>query len=161
MITQGAQASGIFRPDMDNKETLGKSPAVVAINGGYGIEYQGCEFSNCGIWQRAINGTNPVQITDQPSDQGLSASADGASVAFMSYDRDGASDWEVYVMAADGTNLKRLTNRPGVDGIPTWSTDGESGLLSSENATPAVINGISWPSVPTGPERPNSLNSVF
>jgi len=125
MITQGAQASGIFRPDMDNKETLGKSPAVVTVNGGYGIEYQACEFSNCGIWQRAINGTNPVQITDQPSDQGLSASADGSAVAFMSYDRDGASDWEVYVMAADGSNLKRLTNRPGIDGIPTWSSDGK------------------------------------
>ena len=125
MITQGAQASGIFRPDMDNKETLGKSPAVVTISGGYGIEYQGCEFSNCGIWQRGINGTNPVQITDQPSDQGLSASPDGSAVAFMSYDRDGASDWEVYTMAADGTNLTRLTNRPGVDGIPTWSSDGK------------------------------------
>ncbi len=43
----------------------------------------------------------------------------------MSYDRDGASDWEVYVMAADGSNLKRLTNRPGIDGIPTWSSDGK------------------------------------
>ncbi len=70
------------------------------------------------------NGSGPVQITEEPSDQALSPSPDGKSVAFMSYERDGAKDWEVYVMAADGSKLKRLTNRPGIDGLPTWSSDG-------------------------------------
>ena len=125
MITQGTQAASILRPDMDNKEMLGKSPTVVTAEGSFVMLYQGCEYSQCGIWRRSINGTNPVQITENPSDQGLSASPNGQQVAFISYDRDDAQDWEIYVMAADGSNVKRLTNRPGIDGLPTWSSDGQ------------------------------------
>lgn len=125
MITQGDQAAAILRPDMDDKVVLGKSPTVVTSAGDYAIIYQGCEYSTCGIWQRSINGMNPVQITKEPSDQSLSASPDGKWVAFMSHDREGAKDWEVYVMAADGSNVRRLTNRPGIDGLPTWSSDSQ------------------------------------
>ena len=125
MVTQGDQVSGIFRPDMDDKEILGKSPTVVTSGDGYAILYQGCEYSNCGIWHRSLNGANPVQITEEPTDQGLSASPDGKWVAFMSHDRERALDWEVYVMAADGSNVRRLSNRPGIDGVPTWSSDGQ------------------------------------
>lgn len=124
MVTQGAVATAILRPDMDNKDLLGKTPAVIVTNGGYAVLYQACEYSKCGVWQRTINGSSPNQITEEPSDQAFSPSPDGKAVAFMSYERDGAKDWEVYVMAADGSKLKRLTNRPGIDGLPTWSSDG-------------------------------------
>jgi len=125
MITQGPQAVSILRPDVDNKETLGRSPAIVTVDGTFAILYQACEFAKCGVWRRSINGANPVQITENPSDQNLSASPDGQRVAFMSYERDGAKDWEIYVMAADGSGVRRLTNRPGIDGLPTWSSDGQ------------------------------------
>ncbi len=37
----------------------------------------------------------------------------------------GADDGsDIYVMDADGTNIQRLTTRPGVDGAPDWSPDG-------------------------------------
>ena len=124
MITQGPQAVAILRPDLDNKEVLGKSPAVVVDGGGFAVVYQGCEYSKCGLWRRSVNGANPVQITEEPSDQALSSSPDGKWLAFMSYERDKAKDWEIYVMAADGTKVKRLTNHPGIDGLPTWSSDG-------------------------------------
>jgi Tol biopolymer transport system component len=28
---------------------------------------------------------------------------------------------EIYIMDADGSNLKRLTNDPGMDWVPAWS----------------------------------------
>jgi Tol biopolymer transport system component len=38
--------------------------------------------------------------------------------------RDG--DMEIYSMAADGSDVRRLTNRPGPDGGPFWSRDGRT-----------------------------------
>ena len=42
-------------------------------------------------------------------------------IAFGS-DRDG--NWEIYVMDADGSHQTNLTNNPGADRFPSWSTDG-------------------------------------
>ena len=39
-------------------------------------------------------------------------------------DRDG--NWEVYLVNADGSGLKRLTNRMANDGLPAWSPDGKT-----------------------------------
>jgi TolB protein len=43
-------------------------------------------------------------------------------IAFVS-SRDG--NWEIYVMNADGSNQRNLTQNPSYDGDPTWSPDGE------------------------------------
>lgn len=48
-------------------------------------------------------------------------SPDGESIAFMS---NATGDFEIYVMAVNGTALSRLTNAPGRDGAPVWSPDG-------------------------------------
>ncbi len=49
------------------------------------------------------------------------ATGDKGQIAFVS-DRDGNN--EIYVMAADGTNVVRLTNDPADDRSPAWSPDG-------------------------------------
>jgi Tol biopolymer transport system component len=49
------------------------------------------------------------------------ASGDKGQIAFVS-DRDGNA--EIYVMAADGTNVVRLTHDPAGDLSPAWSPDG-------------------------------------
>ena len=56
-------------------------------------------------------------------DQNLfpSWSPDGGSIVFVS-DRDG--NFEIYVMNADGSNQRRLTNNPAEDIAPSWSPDG-------------------------------------
>jgi Tol biopolymer transport system component len=54
-------------------------------------------------------------------------SPDGKKIAFMGQ-RPGASgndpDYDIFVMAADGTGVTALTQAPGADGWPGWSPDG-------------------------------------
>jgi Tol biopolymer transport system component len=49
------------------------------------------------------------------------AVAVGNRIAFSSY-RDG--NWEIYLMESDGSNPVNLTNHPGYDELPDWSSDG-------------------------------------
>ena len=56
-------------------------------------------------------------------------SPDGSRVAFWS-NRDGGK--KIYVMDADGSNVKRLTNNQADDVNPGWSPDGRRILFESE-----------------------------
>lgn len=84
------------------------------------IVYKGCDLQGgCGLMVISGEGGTPQGITADPGDT-APASYD-SKIAFMSH-RDG--DWEVYMVNADGSGLKRLTNNPANDGLPTWSPDG-------------------------------------
>lgn len=41
------------------------------------------------------------------------------------------ANWDVYVRSADGANLVRLTNDPGLDTFPIWSADGRAVIFLS------------------------------
>ncbi|MDP9342354.1 MAG: hypothetical protein M3Q23_09745 [Actinomycetota bacterium] len=56
-------------------------------------------------------------------------SADGTKISFMSPARDGAYD--IFVMDADGTDVRQLTHSPGPDGWPAWSPDGRQIVFAS------------------------------
>jgi TolB protein len=56
-------------------------------------------------------------------------SPDGQQIAFRS-DRGGSSN--LYLMEADGRNVRRLTNHAGNDHDPTWLPDGQSLIFSSD-----------------------------
>jgi Tol biopolymer transport system component len=56
-------------------------------------------------------------------------SADGRRIAFMST-RNGNA--EVYVMNADGTGQRRLTNNSEFDSLPAWSPDGTKIVFQSQ-----------------------------
>ncbi|GIW52099.1 MAG: hypothetical protein KatS3mg081_1454 [Gemmatimonadales bacterium] len=58
-------------------------------------------------------------------------SPDGSRIAFVT-DRDG--NVELYVMNADGTDLRRLTDTPAVEGSPSWTPDGRQ-IVYASNAT--------------------------
>jgi TolB protein len=58
-------------------------------------------------------------------------SPDGRQIAFWS-NRDGNP--EIYVMNADGTNVRRITNHPANDSTPTWSPSGAQIAFTSDRA---------------------------
>jgi TolB protein len=63
-------------------------------------------------------------------------SPDGKQIAFMSA-RDGNP--EIYVMNADGSNVRRLTNHPAGESSPTWSPSGSQIAFTSDRTGKAQI----------------------
>jgi Tol biopolymer transport system component len=63
-------------------------------------------------------------------------SPDGRKIAFMAQTWEGGGNYEVYVMRAGGSGVKRLTNAPGTDGFPAWSPDGKRIAFTSEREDP-------------------------
>jgi hypothetical protein len=84
--------------------------------------YKGCLGTDCGLILSNLDGSFPIQLTQDPSDTNPDISPDGQSVAFMSF-RSG--NWDVYKVDIDGTGLTQLTTDTVDDGLPTWSPDGE------------------------------------
>jgi TolB protein len=63
---------------------------------------------------------------------------DGTRLAFVS-NRDQAGNTEIYVMNADGSNVRRLTNNAAADTSPTWSPTGNQiAFVSDRTSTPQV-----------------------
>lgn len=88
------------------------------------------------IWKMNRDGSGAVQLTH---DNGNGAetpvwSPDGRLIAYASYLEDGNND--VFVMQADGSDKKRVTNGPGYDGHPHWSADGSRVVFNSDRDTP-------------------------
>ena len=89
---------------------------------------------NADIWVLDIEASakdpaNPVthQVLTRPGDERYpSYSPDGTRIAFRG-DLDAtepSGDEEIYVMEADGTNVRRLTDNADFDSAPSWSPDG-------------------------------------
>ena len=55
-------------------------------------------------------------------------SPDGARIVFSRWDGD---NLDVYIVNADGTNLRRVTSHPALDQYPVWSPDGQMITFSS------------------------------
>jgi dipeptidyl aminopeptidase/acylaminoacyl peptidase len=81
----------------------------------------------------AASATNPTQPVTQPvllrtgDERYPSYSPDGTQIAFRG-DLDLAEpsgDEEIYVMDADGTNVRQLTSNADFDSAPSWSPDGK------------------------------------
>jgi len=69
-----------------------------------------------GIWIANCDGSDARRITED-KDRSPEWSPDGTQIAFHS-SRDG--DWDIYVMDADGQNIKGLTENTASDLQPAW-----------------------------------------
>jgi Tol biopolymer transport system component len=91
-----------------------------------------------GIYQmRAPGPTNLLPVlVDSVTNIQAALSPDRTRVAFSS-SRNGSFD--IYVMDADGKNLRRLTSSPGNEGEPAWTPDGTRIVYTSTTGTTAQI----------------------
>jgi uncharacterized protein YjdB len=85
-----------------------------------------------GIYQASA--TQPESLfavlADSAANVAPAISPDRTRIAFSS-NRGGGGDYDLYVMDADGSNIRRLTTEPGADGSPVWTPDGSRLVFSS------------------------------
>jgi WD40 repeat protein len=100
------------------------------------------------------DGSNLTKVFDVPGadDSAPAWSPDGRQIAFES-DLDG--DTEIYVMAADGTNVRQLTDNTIHDEGPAWSPDGERLAFTSG---PDNLNGDIWVMNADGSDKLRLMN---
>jgi TolB protein len=118
----------------------GEYPAV-GVNGRMVFKGWGNTAYGLRIGGMALDGVTPLTNVDE--DTAPTLSPDGKKVAFMSR-REG--QWDVYVVNADGSGLKRLTTDAANDGLPAWSPDGKAIAFVSNRGGPWAV----WAMSPEG-----------
>jgi len=71
-------------------------------------------------WNLGINLLGPVLEETEAAHPDWSPV--GAQIVYQS---PASGSWDLYVINADGSNNRQLTNGPGIEGLPVWSPDGE------------------------------------
>ena len=122
-------------------EAEGKAPSSIITNNpavedhpawspdGQRIAYHSNRNGTFDIWVCDVTGANQTPLTsDDPTDLSPAWSPDGKKIAYHS-NRQGPGDefkpgrQSVWVMEANGSNLRQLTHGPGDETSPAWSPD--------------------------------------
>jgi TolB protein len=86
------------------------------------IVYTSRESGSDQVWRLAPGTTMPVRLTTGgAADQFPRVSPDGSRILFQS---NRGLDFDIYVMNADGSGVRNLTDRAGDDRFPAWTPDG-------------------------------------
>jgi Tol biopolymer transport system component len=100
------------------------------------------------IWTANPDLTQQVQITQEPAGAGFASwSPDGRHLAFSSARSDtdpddGVEVQDVFIMRADGTNVRKLTDSLGDSEKPAWSPDGRWIVFAADRADYPRSQGI-------------------
>lgn len=74
------------------------------------------------------------QVITTGSDRDPAWSPDGKRIVFMRESGDEATQWDIFLTNADGSQTIPLTDHPAADMFPAWSADGTQVLFSSNRA---------------------------
>ncbi len=85
------------------------------------------------IWTSDLEGKEPIQLTsfEGPVVGQPRWAPDGSRIAFYAIDNDNADLW---LMASDGTALRRVGDSLTDDRVPSWSMDGNSLYFASDRS---------------------------
>jgi Tol biopolymer transport system component len=90
------------------------------------------------VWTKTVEGLNTINVQDGTVkslttgwDNFPHFSPDGSRILFT---RQVGTDFDVYTMKPDGTDLKQLTNAPGSDGHASYTADGKQIFFSSSRS---------------------------
>ncbi len=87
------------------------------------------------IWKVRADGTRLTVLTDGPAegvdDRQPNWSPAGDRILFQRRGPD-SDDWDIYTMAPDGTDVRRVTDRSSSDTDASWSPDGRYIVYSSD-----------------------------
>jgi hypothetical protein len=102
------------------------------------IVWSGClpNVGTCGLTLTPTDGSGAAQVLTRDNGGNAHWSPDGKRLVYQA--SDGAGHLQVFVINADGTGRKQLTEGKSNDGQPAWSRDGGSVFWRSDQ------NGTAW-----------------
>ncbi len=134
----GRTTCGYFSPD--GKGILFASTHLRAPDcpprPGYERGYVWPVYAGYDIFRADPNGSNLTRLTSTDGYDAEATVGPDGRIVFTSV-RDG--DMEIYSMNADGSGVRRLTNRPGPDGGPFFSRDGKQIVFRGRTAEGAEL----------------------
>jgi serine/threonine protein kinase len=122
-------------PAASGDDATGGTPPVTAVAGASAdvmeewgssrVAFDSRRGGTLDIYTMRLDGSDLQAITSGTGDErGPSWSPDGTQIAFYGADAD-QSNFDIFVVSANGTNLRNLTASPDIDErYPTWSPDG-------------------------------------
>lgn len=131
VFTMNADDTGPVR--LTNNPTYDGAPSwqPLRANGKIIFSSQRAGGGEVDIFSMQADGETQVDLTKYiySADEHPAPSPDGMKIAFHSFRN---SNFDIWVMDGEGTNLKRLTTDLAVDKFPAWSPDGSKIAFTSE-----------------------------
>jgi len=123
-------ASGHLDPQISDTEAAAVREQEEDRKSGRRRRYKWVFDPHMEIFRADLKSGDLVRLTESPGyDAECAYSPDGKQIVFCS-DRDG--DPDLYIMQADGSQLRQLTNTAGYDGGPFFSPDGNWVIFRSD-----------------------------